>query len=79
MSCAAHNFRYRGVADTRVGRKVSRNDETEQKIGEKNAKAGLLVCFHLRLSFVLHISEYYLFFSMAEPRPAQAGRGKLTY
>ena len=79
MGGASDNFRYRGVADTHVYREVSENGETAQKPREKNAKAGLMACFHLRLSFVLHISEYYLFFSMAEPRPAQAGRGKLTY
>lgn len=75
MTGTENNFRYRGVTDTHNCREVSRNGETEQEIEEKNAKAALTVCFHLRLSFVLHISEYFLFFFMAIPQPAQAGRG----
>ena len=52
-----HNFRYRGMTDTRK-RKAARNRrDPAQNAGEKNAKAGTAIAFHLRLSFVLRISE----------------------
>jgi hypothetical protein len=72
------------VTDTRKRNEVSNSAESAQNSGEKNAKEGTAIAFHLRLSFVLHISEYCLFFSMALPRPATAlaalaGRGKVTF
>ncbi|WP_217649397.1 hypothetical protein [Janthinobacterium sp. 344] len=76
------NFRYRGITDTRK-RKAARNRrDPAQNPGEKNAKAGTAIVFHLRLSFVLRISQWCFFFFMAIPGPATtqaalAGRGKV--
>jgi hypothetical protein len=71
------------VADTRERKEMVRSAQSAQQSGEKNAKEDTTISFHLRLSFVLLISEYGLFLFMTIPRPAttqaaRAGRGSVT-